>query len=961
MPQDACTSARQNTSSVGLRTSSPVLIGRTAELGTLVTAVNTAPSVVFVEGEAGIGKTRLVNELLVAVRSESVWVTTGYCQPLRDPFPHGVVFECLGGCAKRLSASGRLSAVTGSLRPYLPELADRLPPAPEPLGDQAAERHRLFRAVRDLLAALGRVVVVVEDIQWADEGSRQLLRFVMTDPPPGLSLVVTYRREELPGRSAALGRAFRPSPGTSSAHLVLGPLEPEEVRGLAQAILGTPVSHEFAVDLHGGTAGIPFVLEETLHALRQREGGIRPDGRGAKRMLAELEVPALLREAMLERLDGLPAHARALAECAAVLNCPADVALLASMTMLAPARAGTAVSKLLTAGVLVEDEDGRYRYRHPLAQRAVYYALPGPRRQELHNRALRMLARQDPRPLLMLAEHAKRAGQHAARLRYGEEAAALAMQAGDATTAVELRLSLVAEPAVPPADVNRLVSRLCQDALTGLHQHEVTAELERLLPDTRLSEDVRGEVRLGLGLLLIRQEGALERGRVEVQLAIDDLGTRPDLALRGMAVLALPYIGITPLAENMRWLQRIERELGAVPRGLSGFAVLANSIGGRMHVGDPLAWQQLARVDPLSDDVGEQRHIARLYCNLADSCSWTGHYQQAERFIRNGLSVAARCGAPYVVGTAEATRIRLDWMAGRWAGLQERAWQLAETYQHLMPVVSELHLVLGWTDAAHGNWDGAAEHFARTGLSDPGNSIAPVMLAAFGGVVSVRLAQDDVVEACRQADRGLEVFRHKGVWAWAGELVPEAVEAYCAAGRTADAEKVTEELAVGLSSLDAPLAEVALLDCRARIAAHRGRPSAAAQEFHRAGRTYERLGVPYRALRMAELAAHHAPGGPDGMGELADRYAELGATRDAARCRHLLRSHGTTTPSRRGRRGYGNELSPREQDVARLLAGGRTNREIAEALFLSRRTVEQHVARVLRKLGAASRTELQRH
>ncbi|WP_238547000.1 ATP-binding protein [Saccharopolyspora erythraea] len=527
MPQDACTSARQNTSSVGLRTSSPVLIGRTAELGTLVTAVNTAPSVVFVEGEAGIGKTRLVNELLVAVRSESVWVTTGYCQPLRDPFPHGVVFECLGGCAKRLSASGRLSAVTGSLRPYLPELADRLPPAPEPLGDQAAERHRLFRAVRDLLAALGRVVVVVEDIQWADEGSRQLLRFVMTDPPPGLSLVVTYRREELPGRSAALGRAFRPSPGTSSAHLVLGPLEPEEVRGLAQAILGTPVSHEFAVDLHGGTAGIPFVLEETLHALRQREGGIRPDGRGAKRMLAELEVPALLREAMLERLDGLPAHARALAECAAVLNCPADVALLASMTMLAPARAGTAVSKLLTAGVLVEDEDGRYRYRHPLAQRAVYYALPGPRRQELHNRALRMLARQDPRPLLMLAEHAKRAGQHAARLRYGEEAAALAMQAGDATTAVELRLSLVAEPAVPPADVNRLVSRLCQDALTGLHQHEVTAELERLLPDTRLSEDVRGEVRLGLGLLLIRQEGALERGRVEVQLAIDDLGTRP--------------------------------------------------------------------------------------------------------------------------------------------------------------------------------------------------------------------------------------------------------------------------------------------------------------------------------------------------------------------------------------------------------------------------------------------------
>ncbi|MGZ3145324.1 response regulator transcription factor [Lentzea chajnantorensis] len=91
---------------------------------------------------------------------------------------------------------------------------------------------------------------------------------------------------------------------------------------------------------------------------------------------------------------------------------------------------------------------------------------------------------------------------------------------------------------------------------------------------------------------------------------------------------------------------------------------------------------------------------------------------------------------------------------------------------------------------------------------------------------------------------------------------------------------------------------------------------------------------------------------------LARSYESLGATVDAARCRHRIRSTGATTPSHRGRRGYGDDLSPREQDVARLLAGGHTNREIAQALFLSRRTVEEYVVKVRRKLNARSRHDV---
>jgi DNA-binding NarL/FixJ family response regulator len=136
--------------------------------------------------------------------------------------------------------------------------------------------------------------------------------------------------------------------------------------------------------------------------------------------------------------------------------------------------------------------------------------------------------------------------------------------------------------------------------------------------------------------------------------------------------------------------------------------------------------------------------------------------------------------------------------------------------------------------------------------------------------------------------------------------------------------------------------------------------------FDEAKARYEELPMPYPATGALERAAlcRLAAGERSGIAELtssAESYERLGATRDAGRCRHQLRENGAWAPSQRGRRGYGSELSPREREVARMLTEGRTNREIADGLFLSPRTVEQHVAKVLRKLGVRSRTEIARH
>ncbi|WP_245976087.1 ATP-binding protein [Amycolatopsis palatopharyngis] len=950
-----------------VRTSSPVLVDRSEELRTLISVATRPGAVVFVEGEAGVGKTRLVTELLEQPELAAQRVLLGHCQPLREPFPYGVVLDALRGLDARRIDSSALSPVAGALRPCLPELADALPEQPEPLGESRADRHRLFRAVRELLTALGPVLLVIEDLHWADDGSRQLLRFLMSRPPAQLSQLVTYRREDVPG-GIALGTAYRPAAGGVSATVELQPLDAEGVRKLTSAILGVHlVSTGFAARLHERTAGIPFVVEETLRALRDPEGAVRSSGATARRLLDNVEVPALLREAMLERLTGLSLPARRVTQAAAVLGVPASAQLITTVAGLTTERGRVALAQALHANVLLEPADCRYAFRHALAQQAVYRTLAGPDRERLHLRAAEALRAQDPLPLVQLAEHCRKAGARNDWVYYAESAADAAATAGDAGTATACLRSLLESPDLPSPDVDRLAGKLSGVAFNGLAQHEVTAALERLLTDPRLSGVVRGEVRLSLGLLLIRQAGGLAAGRLEITHAINELEHRPELRAKAMSVLAQPYIGTTPVAEHLRWLDEVDKMVEQAGPGPMSTGLLANSIAARLHVGDPAAWRLAERLPERVTTAEEQRFLARAHCNIADSCSWIGYHHRAHDYIRSGIRLAADCGAPFVVSTARATQAHVDWLTGSWDGLAERAQRLLEEYHDLLPITGELSLVLGSLAVAAGEWDRAAGHLEHTGIDDPENAVTPVVLAAHSEMIRLQLAKGDLQEATAQADRALRILRKKGVWVWAGPLAPSAVEAFCRSGRASEARTLAEDLEAGIAGHDTPVAQAALTHCRGLLALEDALPDRAAELMGEAAAAYEELPAPYLAALATErrtrlLVEQGLDAGTEALlARLAATFDTLGAARDAARCRHLLRSGGAGQPSRRGRRGYGDELSPRERDVARLVADGRTNREIADALFLSRRTVEQHVAGILRKLKLSSRTELRMH
>ncbi|WP_433328365.1 ATP-binding protein [Spirillospora sp. CA-294931] len=946
-----------NTSLV--RASSPVLVGRGEELRALLSTVGHRPTVVIIEGEAGVGKTRLVRELLDHPKAARLHRMVGHCRPLREPFPFGAVIEALRTLADLPAPA--VSPLAGALRPLLPELGHLLPPPPEPTGDPLAERHRTLRAVREVLAAIGPAVLVVEDLHWADESTRQVLRFLMSDLPPNLSVMVTYRREDL-GGALPLGSAFRPPDEVAAVLLQLGPLDAGEVRALAAAILDDDsVGAEFAARLHARTAGIPFLVEELLRSLGARAGPRGPESR----LLDDVAVPVLLRDAMADRLAALPGMARRLVHAAAVLGVPARLEELVAVAGIEAEYGRLALSQAVSGGVLLEIQPARYGFRHDLAKQAVNDDLGGPERQRFHLAAIESLRRLVPPPLVQLAEHCRLAGRTEDWLRYGEQAADRATEIGDPGVATGLIQRLLAEPDLRGPDVDRLAIKLGSVASTGLDQHDPVATLDRLLQDRRLSTAVRGEVRLLLGRLLLRQEGSVESGREEIRRALDDLHERPDLAAKGAALLGLPYLGSAPAAEQREWMDVAARHLERCDDPELRISLLTNLLSARLHAGDPGALAEMEALPWSAQSVGERRQLARARCNFADACTAVGHFGQARESLAASLRLAASAGSPFVVSTARSTEVRLDWYTGAWDGLADRAARLLADYRDLLPVASELSLVLGLLAISRGEWAAARAHFDLTGVAAPGDTIAPVAISGYAGLAWMWLSQDEPGRAAVEAERSMALLRRKGAWAWAADLVPVAVGSLLAVGRAADARALVAEVADGLADGDAPLVRAALDAGRGRLAEHSGSAESAIGHYRAAQATYRGLPAPYLAAQAAERAAHVGLAAGDAaaneeLAALADDYDHLGATRDAARSRHELRSHGGTTPSRRGRRGYGDELSPREREVARLLSQGLTNREIADVLFLSPRTVEQHVASVLRKLGVKSRNELTR-
>ena len=469
-----------------------------------------------------------------------------------------------------------------------------------------------------------------------------------------------------------------------------------------------------------------------------------------------------------------------------------------------------------------------------------------------------------------------------------------------------------------------------------------------------------------LGHLMLHL-GEFEEASAQIEAAVPELRDRPDLAAKAMVYLGMPLVRHRTAAQHVRWLERADALLPAVGSEVQRLWLNTYHATALLILGEQAGWGAAERIPEAGSTQTEQQYIARGLLNVGQYAAVWGRFPEAARWITRGTEMVEEVNFLRVADTADIARAHLDWYTGSWDRLADRVSRLAESEQAQPASRLEARLIRGLLCLARGDRREAEQQLrsveaglARRGQLDPLIFPAPAL-------ARLRLADGAAAEALALTGPLVDVIAAKGTWLWATDVLPVHVDALIAVGRTEAAEALLEPFEAWLSGRSAPAPEAALTTCRALVAEARG-DSGAAAAFVAAARAWAALPRPYDELLAAEregrcmlaVAGGRTDAGLAVLSEVQRRLSALGARWDADRVAQLLRRHGVDVAraGRRGRLGYGDQLSPRELEVTRLAARGLTNRQVAEALFLSPKTVAHHLSAAMHKLNVGSRTAL---
>jgi DNA-binding NarL/FixJ family response regulator len=941
------------------------LIARASERAELELALRRAADgeggLVLLAGEAGVGKTHLAEDVLAG--SDALVLSAAAAPDASAPY--GPIAAVLRAFLQLVPNGFRSCGPAGR---YLGLLLPELEPAPDP-GDRAT----LFEAIRCAFAAIARpgpTAVFLDDLQWADEATLELLPTLTSSvEPEPLFLLGAYRSDEIP-RGHSLRRMRMGLRRAGRLHeLALEPLGREDSAALVTQVLGHPASDPLLAALYDRTQGVPFFLEELAEALAA--GGRLREGPAGVELAPgfEVPIPETVRDAVLLRTQSLSEGALRALDLAAVAGLRLELELLVAVT----GEAG--ISELLDRGLLLEEKPGVASFRHALAREALYAAVPWSRRRALHRQLAAELERRTAAPVT-IAEHWF-AGGEAERCRGALLAAAEGFWRvhahGDAARVTRRALELW-----PEGEDERgrlaVLARLGECAVLSGDFDEATAAWREALDSSRRARDLRTVAELerrlaGLYELQCAWDGAFASRRAAAEAfqasgqpgeaAAERIAAAGNLQSAGSHGAALELI--RSASEEAERAKRPDLKARAL--GLEG---LVRARMGEFEAGldAARAGLSLALAENLIEPAAETYEKVGMILDLgANHSGAIDAFTTAFDFCEtHGVSGRAKtclgCLAYVLRKTGEwdrAVEICRDVIAFAEAPRNARCAAIGE---------------LGLIHALRGDTKRARTRLAEALALAQQTEFMIMKLDAAWGLARVDEQQAEYDSAGRRCHLLLEFAREGEDSHYPVPALRWATTFFACRGIESEAGACAEVLGRIGGQTGNPEALAAIAHALGELALLNGNAEQAARQFGQALQLLHELELPLeRAETQLRAGVSLAAAGEReaAIERLTDAFwtaRKLGARPLASRARTELSQLGERADRRLARGGAATlehgGLTRRELEVIRLVAVGRTNREIAQELFVSPRTVDMHVRNTLTKLGCRSRTDATR-
>jgi len=938
---------------------SPVLVGRDSELALierrLADAAAGAGQLLFVAGEAGIGKTRLLGS--AARRAQR----SGFAVVRAAAFPGDV--QSFAGVLLDL-ASSLASAQEPPLSDMGRILASRTLPAGR--GDAHHRRRLLVQDLADAIvgAHVGRpLLIILEDLHWADELSLDVLGHLAARLADRAVLVAgAYRSDELYPRLPMRQLRARLVGQRLAEEIRLPRLTLDQTASMTSATLGRPAPAQVVAAIQERSDGIPLHIEELLAAIT--DDALTPQSSAAVQAAA---VPDTLGDAVLGRAQHLSAAARDVASAAAVIGRSFDFDLLTAVTGATPDEVADALRELQDAYFVLPGADAdSFDFRHALIRDTLYADVGLAQRRRLHERVARTAVARGYRDAFVSA-HFEQAGQPREAYRHAMNAAAEATLISAHGEALELyRRAVRNVPGELPASARaRLFAALggeaaaADDNTAADEAYRMAHELAAEAGDVRAAAAlVPRMVAVGhlLGHGLTSRVGAL-------QAALDSLAGLPETdreRARLRAGMADVYMLDRRLDEAIdhgeRSLEESQR-VGDEQTTLNTAATLGSVLvfAGRMDEG----WRMLEDTIARAASTHQEAEAARGFRMLTSSASVLVEYDRAERWMADGIRYAEKVELWNHRHYMASHLAHVQWCTGHWAAAAQTAQQALADGRGGITTRITAQYVLGYLALGRGDWDTATRLLEEAFTL--GERMAELQRHSppLWGLAEAARCQGDHETALARCARGYQASASVTDAAYLFPYLLTGVRAHLAVGQISAAEDWLDRVSAILTARAIPGTLPAIEHGRGLILLSHGDVSAAHQalesaraEWQARRRFWEGTWALLDVAAAAVRARRHGE-----ADQLADQARTAAATAGARPLADAAAQFLTSLRLGRPAPAW-HPLSDREFEIARLIADGLTNKQIAERLFLAPKTISAHVAHILTKLGAARRAEI---